>query len=77
MVREYAGDLGPKGLGVIGLDKVAELVDNDVIGELWWQECDAIVEVHIAQTARAAPFGPLLADADPPDTGIVNLIEMP
>lgn len=76
MVGDSTGDLGPEGLRVIGLEEMAEFVHDDVIGELGREKGDAIVEVEVAQAARAAPLGALLADADPADARAVYLVEV-
>ena len=61
---------------MVELSPVAELVDDDVVGEMRRQQGDAIVEVEIARGRAASPAASLVADGDRSIGESVELIEV-
>ncbi len=76
IVRKSLGHQIPEPLRMVELSPVAELVDDDVVGEVRRQEGDAIVEVEVALGRTASPSASLVSDGDLAVRESVVLIEM-
>ena len=61
---------------MIHLAEMAELVHDDVIGQVRRQEHDLVVEAQCAVLGCASPPRPLVADDDPFEHEPVGAIEM-
>ena len=72
MVRELLGDKRPEGAGMVELAKVAEFMDDDVVGEatpfgklrVAPEQGDFVAKVEVAGLGAASPTGSLVPDAD-------------
>lgn len=64
IVRESFRDQCPKTLRMIEFPQVAELMDDDVVGELQGKERDAVIEIEIPLHGTASPPRTLVADSD-------------
>lgn len=64
MVRKYFCDKIPELLGVVEFFEVAKLMHDEIIGEVWREVQDAVIEVDIPALRAAAPASFLIASAD-------------
>lgn len=76
IVRHGAGHQIPEPLRMVELAAMAELMHDDIVGEMRGQKGDAIVEVEIALGRTASPAASLIADGDGAVGESVHLIEM-
>jgi len=61
---------------MIEFDQVAELMHDEIIGEMRRQPDDAIIEIEVAVLRAAAPSRPLIADGDFFDIQMIDAIPM-
>jgi hypothetical protein len=52
---------------------VANLVDDDVVTDLWWQKDQFVIEVKITLLGTATPTALLIPDSDPANDDAVSL----
>ena len=76
IIRDRFPDQIPKGFGMIKLLQMAELVDDQVVLELWWEIHDAVVKIQIAFFGTAPPPGGLIFDTDFADRKAVSSVEV-
>lgn len=55
-------DAFPECGGVIELSQVTELVNNNVVNQMWWKERNTVVEVEIACFGATTPTCSLIPD---------------
>ena len=76
MIRYGLAHEMPECLRVIRLREMAELVDDDIVGERRRQKRDFVIKIEITSARTAPPERPLIFDADFVKSQSVCLIEM-
>ncbi len=64
MVRYHAGNLVPKGVGMVHIGQMAELVDNDVVNDLGRRHHKPVIKRQSTRLGAASPTGFLISDGN-------------
>lgn len=64
IVRHDAGNLVPEGVGMIHIGQMAELVDNDVVGDLGRRHHKPVIKRQSTRLGAASPTGFLISDGN-------------
>ena len=59
VIRQDFGHLDPEPLGMVQFLSVTKLMDDHIIKDFRWHECQQAIEIQISLTAAAAPAGVL------------------
>ena len=59
VIRQDFGHLDPEPLGMVQFLSVTKLMDDHIIKDFRWHECQQAIEIQISLTAAAAPAGML------------------
>ncbi|MEN9920744.1 MAG: hypothetical protein RL538_637 [Candidatus Parcubacteria bacterium] len=76
VIRQLLPYQVPEFFAVVKMCQVTKLMHNNIVGEMWWEELNFVVEVEIFVGRTTPPTATLIANRDSVPREIVVLVEV-